>query len=476
MALRGFSFFNHMAFTFHKVAGAENIESLTTTVINSGDAAPFTVAVSTGTGAQFNGVGFPQLITLALAAETETGANSVVETVEVSGCSTDTLTISVRALAGTTARTWPIGSKIGIRLSSEHIEELQDALSDTIPANTVLAGPATGADAAPEFRALVAADIPAISALSGTLPVAKGGTGATTSSSARANLSAAVLGANNDITSLTGLTTPLDETEGGTGIATYILGDIIYGSAANTLAKLSGNTTVTNMYMRQTGDGVNSAAPVWAVISATHIGAGVLSVLYGGTGLTGVASGKMLYASALNTLAPLTVGSTLAITAGTIDQVANSANQQIIVRKNSGANVGTRHRQNFIEGTNIALTVTDSGGNDEVAITIASAISTLDTLAYAAKTTNYVMAVTDTFIVVTTGGSGISITLPLANATAGGKMIVVKKIDSGGGAVTLAGTGGNTIDGAATKALAAQYSTAVLISNGVDKWYVISTI
>jgi hypothetical protein len=42
--------------------------------------------------------------------------------------------------------------------------------------------------------------------LAGTLDVDNGGTGATTASGARANLSAAVLGTNNDITSMTGVT------------------------------------------------------------------------------------------------------------------------------------------------------------------------------------------------------------------------------------------------------------------------------
>lgn len=42
--------------------------------------------------------------------------------------------------------------------------------------------------------------------VTGTLPIAKGGTNATTASGARANLSAAILGANNDITSMTGVT------------------------------------------------------------------------------------------------------------------------------------------------------------------------------------------------------------------------------------------------------------------------------
>ena len=62
--------------------------------------------------------------------------------------------------------------------------------------------------------------------LAGTLDVDNGGTGATTASGARANLSAAVLGTNNDITSMTGITGPISS-------PTYIqMGD----GAATTLA------------------------------------------------------------------------------------------------------------------------------------------------------------------------------------------------------------------------------------------------
>ena len=52
------------------------------------------------------------------------------------------------------------------------------------------------------------------------LAVADGGTGSSTASGARANLSAAVLGANSDITSITGLTTALTVAQGGTGSVT----------------------------------------------------------------------------------------------------------------------------------------------------------------------------------------------------------------------------------------------------------------
>ena len=45
---------------------------------------------------------------------------------------------------------------------------------------------------------------------------------------------------------------------------------------------------------------------------------------------------------------------------------------QITVRKNSGANVGSRPRLNFIEGAGTTLTVADDGGGNEVDITITS--------------------------------------------------------------------------------------------------------
>ncbi len=56
--------------------------------------------------------------------------------------------------------------------------------------------------------------------LAGTLVVANGGTGATNAATARTNLGAAASGANSDITSLSGLTTPLSIAQGGTNAAT----------------------------------------------------------------------------------------------------------------------------------------------------------------------------------------------------------------------------------------------------------------
>lgn len=54
----------------------------------------------------------------------------------------------------------------------------------------------------------------------------------------------------------------------------------------------------------------------------------------------------------------------------TAEVVDNSNIQKVEVVKNSGAVVGTRKQLNFIEGTNITLTITDDNGNDQVDIEI----------------------------------------------------------------------------------------------------------
>lgn len=63
----------------------------------------------------------------------------------------------------------------------------------------------------------------------------------------------------------------LGATNGGTGQSSYAVGDILYSGLANTLSKLSGNTTTTKKVLTQTGTGSDSAAPVWDTISSGDI-------------------------------------------------------------------------------------------------------------------------------------------------------------------------------------------------------------
>lgn len=128
--------------------------------------------------------------------------------------------------------------------------------------------------------------------------VSQGGTGATNASSARTNLGATSIGnalfiavdeatarnaiiaaksgANSDITSLTGLTTPLSVPQGGTGVATFTANGIVYGSGASALAVTVAGTT------GQVLVGNTGTAPSWSTLS----GIGVTSFSAGSTGLT----------------------------------------------------------------------------------------------------------------------------------------------------------------------------------------------
>lgn len=102
-----------------------------------------------------------------------------------------------------------------------------------------------------------------------------------------------------------GVSGVLPESHGGTNQSSYATGDTLYASAANTLAKLSGNTSTTRKFMSQTGTGSASQAPTWDTIDASDIASGTLAVARGGTGLSSYAVGDIVYASGTGTLAGL---------------------------------------------------------------------------------------------------------------------------------------------------------------------------
>lgn len=148
-------------------------------------------------------------------------------------------------------------------------------------ANTIFAGPSSGAESTPTFRGLVSDDIPSLDAskiTSGTLGVARGGTGAVT-------LTGVVIG--NGTSAFTGIasTTPnqmLRVNSAGTAYEWFSpdylsnpmtsLGDMIYGNAAGAPLRRSGNITTTKMFLSQTGDGTSSAAPQWSAVTAADTG------------------------------------------------------------------------------------------------------------------------------------------------------------------------------------------------------------
>lgn len=63
----------------------------------------------------------------------------------------------------------------------------------------------------------------------------------------------------------------LSEEKGGTAQSTYDLGDVLYSSATDTLARLSGNDLAEKRFLVQTGTGSESAAPVWGTIAWSDV-------------------------------------------------------------------------------------------------------------------------------------------------------------------------------------------------------------
>ncbi|MCA8075380.1 hypothetical protein [Burkholderia cepacia] len=160
-----------------------------------------------------------------------------------------TLSLSVPVVVkdgGTGAKTFTQHSVI--------LGNAQDPLNTAAPAAEGTALVSNGEDSDPSFQAvvnsvegssgiLVSASTGNVTiSLSVPVSVADGGTGATSAAAARANLGAAASGANSDITSISGLTTPLAPTEGGTGVATFTPHGVIVGNGGGPLHATAAGT------------------------------------------------------------------------------------------------------------------------------------------------------------------------------------------------------------------------------------------
>jgi hypothetical protein len=110
----------------------------------------------------------------------------------------------------------------------------------------------------------------------------------------------------------------LAPTNGGTGTGTWTLGDLLYGSGTNTLAKLTGNTSATQKVLAQTGSGSVSAAPGWvSSLDGSIIGTGTVGPDRLGSG--GGAGKFLRYDSTWQTISASLTSESNLTPSGTID-------------------------------------------------------------------------------------------------------------------------------------------------------------
>jgi len=216
-------------------------------------------------------------------------------------------------------------------------------------------------------------------------------------------------GTNIDVTGQTiSLTGTVDETNGGTGNNSYTLGDTLYSSASNTLAKLAGNTTTTKQYLSQTGDGANSAAPSWDEINLGTDTAGdfIATGAVSGVGLSGSASGE-------GSTFTVTSNATNANTANTIvsrDASGNFSAGTITAGISGNASTATTWQtaRSLTLSGDVTGTATGINGSGNIAVTTTIAANSV---ALGTDTTgNYVGTLAEGTAIDISGGTGEGVT------------------------------------------------------------------
>jgi hypothetical protein len=179
------------------------------------------------------------------------------------------------------------------------------------------------------------------------------------------------------------LTSALTVANGGTGLSSCALGNVMYGNGTNSMTLLPGNTSTSRLFFTQTGDGVNSAAPAWISIAASDLGT-TLSPQFASIGLGTAAindaflvTSSRTATSAATTWHIRTTGTTTASSTTTLltaigcdvvnkssgATLTNAAQINLTPNVDATSNTITNSSAMLISaGTNVAGTVTNSYG------------------------------------------------------------------------------------------------------------------
>jgi len=207
--------------------------------------------------------------------------------------------------------------------------------------------------------------------LAGTLAVTSGGTGATSASGARLNLSAAGSGANSDITSLSALQS-LSITQGSTATAAIAVtatgGTNPYLSLTDPLGScaIAGGTSGT-LLLREGGTG--SVDTKVFILSSGNVGIGAASP-----------SQRLVVSGNISATGTLLLGTPLAVGQGGTGVTTTPTNGQLLIGNGTGYTAATITAGSGVTVTNsaggITIAATGSGGTvSSVAMTVPSFLS-----------------------------------------------------------------------------------------------------
>lgn len=113
-------------------------------------------------------------------------------------------------------------------------------------------------------------------------------------------------------------------------------------------------------------------------------------------------------------------------------------------------------------------------GSGNQVLSVASGIPTWKQAIFAVSTqtgTTYTITNTDTVVIADATANNVAVTLPTASTVTGYRFYVKRK-DGTANTVSIVRSGTDTIDGAASQTLNAQYTSATVVSDG-SNWYII---